>query len=384
MANVLSDKSGSVLAAITQKGQQFASDVGKATDEALKSIEDKGLGFTRAVMDNGTEITRMISDAGEAATKSVNRSLDDLHNTAQKAIELSKSTATATVSEMMETHNMLRADTTALFERLREANIMLQEVLSGSHANMSALENTLVLRVSEFVKAMTEVTSATGAVTDRVETNVADFREVTTRAVTDLAQIATQFEAHGRDLAGTAEQIERSNKRTEDGVNERRVTIKSLVATLDSRTEDLDQRLKRFSSLLDESLEAASARARDIARVVSDSTAEGSRAISEQYEQAREGAENLARLVSESGAEGTRAIGEQYERVREGGTWRVWCRRAAPKARARSASSTSACASQAERRLTAEAMRSSSSRPPATPMPCSATPTSVSPRPCRA
>ena len=52
---------------------------------------------------------------------------------------------------MLETHNMLRADTTALFERLREANIMLQEVLTGAHENMSALENTLMLRVSEFV-----------------------------------------------------------------------------------------------------------------------------------------------------------------------------------------------------------------------------------------
>ena len=54
---------------------------------------------------------------------------------------------------------MLRADTTALFERLREANIMLQEVLSGAHENMSALENTLMLRVSEFVTAMNEVTT---------------------------------------------------------------------------------------------------------------------------------------------------------------------------------------------------------------------------------
>ena len=46
---------------------------------------------------------------------------------------------------------MLRADTTTLFERLREANILLQEVLSGAHENMSAIENTLVTRVSEFV-----------------------------------------------------------------------------------------------------------------------------------------------------------------------------------------------------------------------------------------
>ena len=87
---------------------------------------------------------------------------------------------------------------------------------------------------------------------------------------------------------GVAELIDHSNQRTEDSINERRVTLDSLVATLDIRTEDLDQRLKRFSGLLDESLEAASARAREIARVVSESSAEGSRAISEQYERVRE------------------------------------------------------------------------------------------------
>ena len=58
----------------------------------------------------------------------------------------------------------------------------------------------------------------------------------------------------------------RSNQRTEDTVNERRAQLDSLVATLDIRTEDIEQRLKRFSGLLDESLEAASTRAREVAR----------------------------------------------------------------------------------------------------------------------
>jgi hypothetical protein len=184
---------------------------------------------------------------------------------------------------------------------------MLQEVLSGSHENMSALENTLVLRVSEFVTAMTDVNAATGDATTRVEANIADFRGVTSRVISDLGQLAIQFDAHGRGLADAADLIDRSNQRTEDTISERRVTIDSLVATLDIRTEDLDQRLKRFSSLLDESLEAASARARDIARIVSESTAEGSRAISEQYEHVRENAEDESRRT----AEAMRAIYDQ-------------------------------------------------------------------------
>ena len=416
MTTLLSDKSGGVLATLSAKGQQFAADISKATNEAMKSIEDKGLAFTRTLLANSTEISRMISSAGETASNTVNRTLNDLNETAQKAtdeamksiedkglaftrallansteisrmissagetasntvdrtlnelnetaqkaIEQSNSTVSGTVTAMLETHKMLRADTTALFERLREANIMLQEVLSGSHANMAALENTLVLRVSEFVSAMNEVAGATGDVNARVECNIADFRDVTGRVIGDLGQLASRFDAYARGLAGAAEDLNRSNQRTENAVNERRVTLDSLVAALDTRTDDLDQRLKRFSSLLDETLESASGRAHEIARTVSESTAEGVRAISEQYERVRENAINerrvtldslvagldtrtddldqrfkrfsslldeslesasgraheIARTVSESTAEGVRAISEQYERVRE-------------------------------------------------------------------
>ncbi len=264
----------------------------------------------------------MINTAGESAANSVSRTLNELQDTAAKAIEKSKDTATTTVNEMMETHNMLRTDTTALFERLREANIMLQEVLSGSHENMSALENTLMLRVSEFVAAMHEVTGTTTDATDRVETTISNFREITTHVVTDLGQLAGQFEAHGRDLGLAAELIERSNQRTEDAVGERRVQLDSLVATLDIRTEDIEQRLKRFSGLLDESLEAASNRAREVARLVSESSADGTRAISEQFERVRENAElernrtveTMRTVYAETSSEADRLFRDANER----------------------------------------------------------------------
>ena len=140
-----------------------------------------------------------------------------------------------------------------------------------------------------------------------METNITNFRDITAHVITDLGQLANQFDAHGRDLAKAAELVDRSNQRTEDTVNERRVQLDSLVATLDIRTEDLEQRLKRFSGLLDESLEAASTRAREVARVVSESSAEGTRAITEQYERVREHAEDERRRAAET----MRAIYEQ-------------------------------------------------------------------------
>ncbi len=110
--------------------------------------------------------------ATQSASKTITRTLNELQDTTKAAVEQSKQTASATVSEILETHDMLRSDTTALFERLREANILLQEVLSGAHENMSSIESTLVTRVSDFVAAMNEVAEKAGAANSEVERNI--------------------------------------------------------------------------------------------------------------------------------------------------------------------------------------------------------------------
>jgi hypothetical protein len=61
-----------------------------------------------------------------------------------------------------------------------------------------------------------------------------------------------------------------------------------VVSTLDTRTEDIESRLKRFSSLLDEALEGASGRARDIARIIAESSSEGARILEEERRRASE------------------------------------------------------------------------------------------------
>ena len=71
MTTILSDKSGGVLAALTEKGAQFANEITKATDVAMSSIEEKGFAFTRTMLDNSGEISRMINTASEAAANNV-------------------------------------------------------------------------------------------------------------------------------------------------------------------------------------------------------------------------------------------------------------------------------------------------------------------------
>jgi hypothetical protein len=245
-----------------------------------------------------------LQESAEAATKgasaTIARTLRELQEQTHNAVEQSRQTAAAAVSEMQETHGMLRSDTTSLFERLREANILLQEVLSGAHENMSEIESTLVTRVADFVAAMNEVAQKTGTANTQVEQHIAAFQAVTAHTLTDLAQLAGQFDIHGRSLAEAVSLIDRSNRRTEGSLGERREALETLINTLDSKSNDLDQRLTRFSGLLDKSLDGANERAREIARLIADSTSEGARAIADNYESIRTSAEDHQQRTTDS------------------------------------------------------------------------------------
>jgi len=201
---------------------------------------------------------------------------------------------------MQETSKILRTDTVALFERLREGNILLQEVLTGAHDNLNSLERALVTRVADFVSAMNDVTSRNGAATQTLEDQLSVFNVKTTKALEDLGSLSSQFEHHGKALVDAAAVVEQSNRNTTASVAERKSALESLVTTIDLRTTDLDQRLSRFTGLLDESLAAAEERARDIARVVAETAGAGSAAISRQFEAVRTAAEEERRLTADA------------------------------------------------------------------------------------
>ena len=322
LTRLLDEKSNVLLTALSGKGQEFAGEVGRITDQAVKSIEAKSFVFTQTMMDNSEEIARLINDASqnasvamtrslgqlqqgaqtatEAAKQTITRTLEDLHGATRSAIEESKQTASATVADMLETHGMLRSDTTALFERLREANILLQEVLSGAHENMSSLERTMVTRVSEFVAAMNDLSVKSDATAGVVERHLSSFNNTTSNTLRQLGEVAAQFTNQSRSLADAVEKLEQSNRRTEESVTSRRAAIEALLSTLDVRSEDFGERLQRFATLLDESLDAATTRASEIAGIIATTSDDSVRTIEQQYELVRATSEEERKRTGES------------------------------------------------------------------------------------
>src|SRR5271170_6846861 len=322
LTRTLDEKSNVLVVALANRGEQFANDVGRATEQAVKAIDAKGFVFTQTMMDKSEALARLINDASQSATTAVtrtlgqmqegaqgvteaakltiSRTLEELHTATRSAIEESKQTAAATVAEMLETHTMLRSDSTALFERLREANILLQEVLSGAQDNMNSIEHTMATRVSEFVAAMSDLSSKSGATTSKVEQSLGTFNNVTAKVLDNLGDLADQFSSHGRTLSDAVELLESSNRRTEDSIAGRHANIESLLASLDTRTEDFGQRLQHFSGQLEESLDTATTRAREIAGIIAETSNESVQTIEQQYDLVRKTSEEERARTSEA------------------------------------------------------------------------------------
>jgi len=307
LVEVLDSKSGQLVGALTTKSHELAHAIGGATASALKSIETQSGDFTAQLMNQSSDISRQIAAASELATGSVGKALKDVETSTRAAIDQSRQVATAAVTEMQETSKILRTDTVALFERLREGNILLQEVLTGAHENLNSLERALVTRVADFVTALNDVTSRNGASTTALEEQLRTFNESTTGALQGLGSLSAQFESHGRMLSDAVRTVEESNDRTSQSVAERQGLLEQLTTTIDTRTLDLDERLNRFVSLLEESLNAAELRARDIARVVAESAGASSSAVGRQFEAVRMAVEDERRQTLE-------AMGDIYDR----------------------------------------------------------------------
>ena len=198
LSQMIDGKRGTLVEALGSKSNQLTIDIDRVTSDALKSIETRGQAFSQSMMTNGSDVARTITSAGELATGAVTKSLKELEQSSRAAIDQSRQVSIAAVTEMQETSKILRTDTVALFERLREGNILLQEVLTGAHDNLNSLERALVTRVADFVSAMNDVTSRNGVATQTLEDQLTVFNTKTSKALQDLGSLSSQFDSTAR------------------------------------------------------------------------------------------------------------------------------------------------------------------------------------------
>src|SRR6202007_342564 len=121
------------------------------------------------------------------------------------------------------------------------------------------------------------------AATGKIDQHVSSFYGLTSKGVADLGELEVQFDGHGRALADAVNMLDKSNKDSIVAVDNRKSVYEALASAVERRTGGIDDGLKAFSTLLDQSLRTAGERAREVAALVADATSHGVRAIAEQH-----------------------------------------------------------------------------------------------------
>ncbi len=300
LTELLDTKSSALLQSLRQRSEEFSTEVTRATNNAVTLLDTQGSAFLRSVGDNGARIAHDIASASGAASDALNQSVRAAEDATRAALERSKQTTAASLAEMREVHGLLRTEGLSMFERLREANLLLREALGSSQDSMVLLEKKLAKRLAELVATMKTVSARSGTVTAELQSHIGSFQDSALKVLEDLSQLAAQFESHGHSLVQTVDLIDNINQRTVDTVNSRGAVLDTLVSTLDARASDFEARLMRFSGVLDESLENATARTRDIGLLVAEASSSGVRAITEQYDLVRNAVEQENNRTSDT------------------------------------------------------------------------------------
>ena len=166
---------------------------------------------------------------------------------------------------------------TAAASVLDRSNIQIKETLDQRRESLNALVTDL--------GAKTELLgTALGAKTEELSAAVgARTRELAATIGATTEELSTKLGVTTDELSATL------GARTD-----------ALTADFGAKTDALDQRLRRFASLLADSFEAAEGRARDIARIIAEASTEGSHAIAAQYDLVRETTEEERQRTSEA------------------------------------------------------------------------------------
>ncbi|OYW42441.1 MAG: hypothetical protein B7Z45_02045, partial [Azorhizobium sp. 12-66-6] len=185
------------------------------------------------------------------------------------------------------THGTLQADVEGIVERLNTANGTFQQAMGNVVGSLTQFEGGFADQVKALESSVGLMGDAASATLGQMDAQVQTLRTLTQGALKDIAGLTTRFEEQGRLVRAASETLGQSHEQVDQTLTNRRVAIEQLAASLTERVQDLDDRLQGFHGTLEQSLQTAQKRAREIAAIVADSASSSSKALESQMERMR-------------------------------------------------------------------------------------------------
>ena len=201
-------------------------------------------------------------------------------------------------TQIVAAHDALRENVIGSLDKLRESNTLFKGLLVNVTETLEPLESNVAKRVAGLQSAMENTVASTRTTVDWIDNQMHELRNISGGVLRDLSALTQRFEGQGRYIASVAETLGETHGRIDQSLVDRRDALEQIINMLadrtaaieenfGSRSQQIGERLAAFNRLLQESLQAAEARAHEIARHVADSTNQITLTINKQHETIR-------------------------------------------------------------------------------------------------
>jgi len=274
--------------AINQMLGSRALEMTQGLDTRVARFEDMVVnrleGITNSIEEKSLAAADKLSSRIEGTTQQLRDEAASVEKSFTQLAEQVSQTLVARAREVTGAHERLQTDVTGVLERLNGANAQLKTVLSGIVENLGPIEGAVAEKVTGFQRALEDTLSSTRGAIGHMDGQLRDLRDVSTKVLNDVSALTTRFEDQGRFIAGAVDNLSETHGRIDKTLSERREAIEALTNHLANRSTDLEERLGRFTRLLQEQLTAAEDKAQEIAKLVADATSHSTQAIVKQYD----------------------------------------------------------------------------------------------------
>ncbi len=274
------ERGANLVGELGARGQAIAREVADVGETVIRAIETRGSAVADVLEKNGSAVAALIDTKGQELTGRINASTHEFNEAIVGGAEQS-------VRGLTQAHRKLSGEITEVLNRLGDANGTLNNILASATNNLEAVETGLTERVRELESAMGQIIADTSNTSERVEKQVGVLREVSGGVLREASVLSQNIQLQGTALLKVTEELSSAQGRFDMALQRKHGDVQSIVSAIEQQNSEMESMMTGFQQLLQDSLSAAEAKAREVSSTLHDASQSATANISEQYEMIR-------------------------------------------------------------------------------------------------
>ena len=266
LTRLLDEKSSTLVTALDDRTASFATEITRMSDTMVKAVEQRGAAIAESIAASAAGFARTASQSGDELIEALDR------------------IGRSTIGELSTAGDTVKSDLTQVVDRIRDANAMMQQVMTAATRNLENLEGTFTERFKAF-----------RAASDVLNERVVHLEGTTTGILKDVGSLAQRFQDQSKIIASTAGSLDETHRRIDATLDQRREALETLAGNISAYGAEIDQRFKHFADLARE----MKAMTEEVRTALDSTRTEMKRGVLELPQETQESAAAMRRVLAE-------------------------------------------------------------------------------------